>query len=84
MTIREAKRDPFHLNTTHLLHGDAHYQRIERAVLVVSVWNRCQDAKLVRLTLLDGGDRLQVEIADADSTDLDGKFMLEEGEGGPT
>jgi hypothetical protein len=81
----EAKRGPYHLNTTRLIPGDAHYQRIiEHAVLAVSVWNRCQDAKLVRLTLLDGGDRLQIEIADADSTDLDGEFTLEEGEGGPT
>jgi hypothetical protein len=80
----EAKRGPYHLNTTRLIPGDAHYQRIERAVLAVSAWNRCQDAKLVRFTLLDCGDRLQVEIADAGSTDLDGEFTLEEGEGGPT
>jgi hypothetical protein len=63
-----------HLDTVHLLRDDVHYERIEPSAPLVTVWNRCQDAKLVRFTLLADGYRLQIEIADADSTELDGKF----------
>jgi hypothetical protein len=67
-----------HVNTVYLPSGGARYERPESKVSIVSVWNRCRDKKIVRFTLLNCSDQLQVEIADADSNVLDGKFMEEE------